>query len=69
MAGAQQALIAGLGVSCLNESAVPEKAVILEPSRLLPKMRDVEFSLLPGRDGESSFVRRVRAMLVQQFAS
>jgi DNA-binding transcriptional LysR family regulator len=68
VAGAQQAVVAGLGVGCLNESAVPAKATILKPSKRLPKLPAVEFSLLPGRDGESPFVTRVRAMLVQHFA-
>jgi DNA-binding transcriptional LysR family regulator len=68
VAGAQQALLAGLGITCLNESAVPAKAQILKPSTRFPKMPDAEFALLPRRDGESPFVSRVRAMLVQEFA-
>jgi DNA-binding transcriptional LysR family regulator len=68
VAGAQQALLAGLGITCLNESAVPARAQILTPSTRFPRMPDIEFALLPPRDGESPFVSRVRAMLVQQFA-
>jgi DNA-binding transcriptional LysR family regulator len=69
VAGAQQALLAGLGVTCLNESAVPAGAQVLKPSRWLPKMPDVEFALLPGRDSGSPLVSSVRDILVEQFAS
>lgn len=69
MAGAQQALVAGLGVSCLNELAVPAQATILKRIGGLPKMPDIEFSLLPGRADESPLVAQVRAMLVQQFTA
>jgi DNA-binding transcriptional LysR family regulator len=68
VAGVQQALMAGLGVTCLNESAMPSTTQILKPCRRLPKMPDVDFALLPGRDAESPFVARVRAMLVEEFA-
>jgi DNA-binding transcriptional LysR family regulator len=69
VAGAQQALLAGLGITCLNESAVPANAHILKPCRQLPKMPDVEFALLPGRDSGSPLVSHVRAILVEQFTS
>jgi DNA-binding transcriptional LysR family regulator len=68
VAGAQQALLAGLGVTCLNESSVPANAQILKPLRQLPKMPDVEFALLSGRDGETPLISRVKAILVEQFA-
>lgn len=68
VAGVQQALLAGLGVTCLNESAMPPTTRILKPSRQLPKMPDVDFTLLPGRDAESPFVARVREMLIREFA-
>jgi DNA-binding transcriptional LysR family regulator len=69
VAGAQQALLAGLGITCLNESAVPANAQILKPCRQLPKMPDVEFALLPSRDSGSSLVSRVRAILVEEFTT
>jgi DNA-binding transcriptional LysR family regulator len=69
VAGAQQALLAGLGITCLNESAIPANAQILRPCRQLPKMPDVEFGLISGRDSGNSLVSRVRAILVEQFMS
>jgi len=65
VAGAQQALLAGLGITCLNESAVPANARILKPGRL-PKMPDVEFVLLAGGEGERPLVSRVKQILVEQ---
>jgi DNA-binding transcriptional LysR family regulator len=65
VAGAQQALLAGLGVTCLNESAVPANAQILKPGHL-PKMPDVEFALLAGGDGERPLVSRVKQILIEQ---
>jgi DNA-binding transcriptional LysR family regulator len=69
VAGAQQALLAGLGITCLNESAIPANAQILRPHRQLPKMPDVEFGMISGRHSENSLVSRVRAILVEQFMS
>lgn len=63
--GAQQALLAGLGFTCLNESAVPPNAQILKPGRL-PKLPDVEFALLAGDDGERPLVSRVKQILIEQ---
>jgi DNA-binding transcriptional LysR family regulator len=65
--GAQQALLAGLGITCLNESAIPANAQILRSCRQLPQMPNVEFRLISGRDSENSLVSRVRAILIEQF--
>jgi DNA-binding transcriptional LysR family regulator len=63
--GAQQALLAGLGVTCLNESALPANVQILKSGHL-PKMPDVEFALLAGGDSDRPLVTRVKKMLVEQ---
>lgn len=67
VAGLQSALMAGLGVACLNASAVPVGAEICRPAFPLPALPDVEFSLLPARTGESDLVGAVRAMLASKF--
>ena len=67
VAGLQSALAAGLGVACLNESALCDGVV---PLRLagLPALPRVAFHVLPARKGESDFVVRARELLVAQFA-
>ena len=67
VAGLQSALAAGLGVACLNESALCDGVV---PLRLagLPALPRVAFHVLPARQGESDFVTRARELLVAQFA-
>lgn len=67
VAGLQSALAAGLGVACLNESALCDGVV---PLRLagLPALPRVAFHVLPARQGESDFVARTRELLVAQFA-
>jgi len=66
--GLQLALAAGLGVSCLNESAIPSgMARVGEPFKL-PPLPDVEFSLLPMRAGEPPLVSEVRQMLAKELA-
>lgn len=67
VAGLQSALAAGLGVACLNESALCDGVV---PLRLagLPALPRVAFHVLPARQGESDFVARARELLVAQFA-
>ncbi len=54
--GLQSALLAGLGVACLNASAVPMGAQVCQSAHHLPGLPDVEFSLLPPRPGESPLV-------------
>lgn len=68
VAGLQSALLAGLGVACLNASAVPMGAEVCRSAQHLPVLPDVEFSLLPPRPGESQLVSAVREMLASQFS-
>lgn len=66
--GLHLALAAGLGVTCLNASAVPPGARCIEAGGRLPTMPDVAFSLLPPRVGEAAFVTEARHMLAEQLA-
>lgn len=66
--GLQLALSAGLGVSCLNTSAFPQGAREFDGGFRLPRLPDVEFSLLPPRIGEPRLVTEAREMLAQQLA-
>ncbi|MGR6431001.1 LysR family transcriptional regulator [Rhizobium sp. PAMB 3174] len=66
IAGAQLALSAGLGVTCLNASAVPPGAVAVGEKFGLPAMRDVDFFLTPPKTGEAAFVTDVRNILAEQ---
>ena len=68
VAGLQAALAAGLGVSCLNASAVPDGTGVWRTTLSLPSLPDVEFSLLPPRPGEAALVGEVRRMLAGQLA-
>jgi len=67
VAGLQSALAAGLGVACLNESALCDGVVSLRQASL-PALPRVAFHVLPARRGESEFVARARELLVAQFA-
>ncbi|WP_177334294.1 LysR substrate-binding domain-containing protein [Pseudomonas sp. NBRC 111124] len=61
VAGLQSALKAGLGIACLNASAVPHG---VEPYRTgLTVLAQARFSLLPPRKGESALVENVRRLL------
>jgi DNA-binding transcriptional LysR family regulator len=67
VAGLQLALLAGLGVSCLNASSVPAGVAVCRPAiKLPPPLPEVEFSLLPPRPGEPELVSEVREMLAAQ---
>lgn len=68
VAGLQSALMAGLGIACLNASAVPMGAEVCRSAPPLPALPDVEFSLLPPRPGEPHLVGAVREMLASQFS-
>lgn len=68
VAGLQSALLAGLGISCLNTSAIPLGAEVCRMAQRLPMLPDVEFSLLPPRPGEAPLVGAVRDMLVTHMA-
>lgn len=66
VAGLQSALAAGLGVACLNESAIGEGVARLAAPHGLPALPRVAFQFLPGRRGETEFVARAREMLATQ---
>lgn len=68
VAGLQSALAAGLGVACLNESAIGEGIARLAPPHGLPALPRVAFQWLPARRGEIAFVTRAREMLSLQLA-
>jgi DNA-binding transcriptional LysR family regulator len=61
--GLHLALSAGLGVTCLNASAMPEGAAPFAGAPRLPALPDVAFSLTPPRPGEPPVVSQVREML------
>lgn len=64
VAGLQLAVAAGLGVACLNESALGAgMARLQEPG--LPALPSVEFRLLAARPGESEFVGLAREAIVK----
>lgn len=70
VAGLQMALAAGLGISCLNQSAIPAGVATLDPATVsslrLPALPDVEFCLLPPRRGEAPVVQAAREVLAEQ---
>ncbi|TWG88500.1 DNA-binding transcriptional LysR family regulator [Cupriavidus gilardii J11] len=72
VAGLQMALAAGLGLSCLNQSALVPGVAALDAAtqaRLgLPSLPAVEFGLLPARRGEAEFVAAARRVLVEQLS-
>ena len=66
VAGLQSALAAGLGVACLNESALCEGVARLAAPHGLPALPKVAFYLLPPRRGETPFVTRARELIAAQ---
>ncbi|QEN87046.1 LysR family transcriptional regulator [Labrys sp. KNU-23] len=68
VAGLHLALAAGLGVACLNRSAIPAGVAILDASFGLPAMPDIEFSILPPQARESALVTEVRHLLAKELA-
>ena len=68
VAGLQSALAAGLGVACLNESAIGEGIARLAPPHGLPGRPRGAFQGLAARRGESAIVTRAREMLSLQLA-
>lgn len=68
VAGLQSALAAGLGVACLNESAISDGVARLAAPHGLPALPRVAFELMPGRRGETPFVTRAREMLAAHLA-
>ncbi|OZI22162.1 LysR family transcriptional regulator [Bordetella genomosp. 7] len=67
VAGVQLALAAGLGVACLNESALAPGVERLSGAGL-PALPQVQFALLPARADESEFVVRARQALAEALA-
>lgn len=68
VAGLQSALAAGLGVACLNASALCDGVQVLPAAWKLPVLPQARFLVLPPRDGESGFVQQARQRLVADFA-
>jgi len=70
VAGLHLALAAGLGVSCLNASAIGPGVMPLDAAAVsrwrLPALPDAEFYLLPARRGESEFIGEARLALSEQ---
>ncbi|MDH1178820.1 LysR family transcriptional regulator [Achromobacter mucicolens] len=64
VAGLQLAVAAGLGVACLNESALGAGMARLQAPGL-PALPSVEFRLLVARPGESEFVGLAREAIVK----
>lgn len=64
VAGLQLAVAAGLGVACLNESALGAGMARLQAPGL-PVLPPVEFRLLAARPGESEFVGLAREAIVK----
>ncbi|WP_286939051.1 LysR family transcriptional regulator [Achromobacter sp. UBA4530] len=64
VAGLQLAVAAGLGVACLNESALGAGMARLQAPGL-PPLPSVEFRLLAARPGESEFVGLAREAIVK----
>jgi len=64
VAGLQLAVAAGLGVACLNESALGTGMARLQAAGL-PALPSVEFRLLAARPGESEFVGLAREAIVK----
>ena len=62
------AVEAGLGVTCLNASAIPPNAVTLNSLPVLPPMPDVAFRLVAPRVGEPAHISDVRNMLVDHLS-
>jgi len=72
VAGLQLALAAGLGMSCLNASAIGQGVAPLDTTNIrrlgLPALPEAEFFLLPGKRGEPDFIAAARDALAEQFA-
>lgn len=70
VAGLHLALAAGLGLSCLNASAIGPGVAPLDAATIarlgLPRLPEAEFFLLPARRRESAFVAEARDALAGQ---
>ncbi|WP_439683563.1 DNA-binding transcriptional regulator, LysR family [Cupriavidus oxalaticus] len=72
VAGLHLALAAGLGLSCLNASAIGPGVAPLDGGTVarlgLPRLPEAEFFLLPARRSESPFIAEARTVLAEQLA-
>jgi len=70
VAGLYLALAAGLGLSCLNASAIGPGVAALDAATVrrlgLPALPEAEFFLLPPKQGESAFIEAARATLAEK---
>jgi hypothetical protein len=71
VAGLHLALAAGLGVSCLNASAIGPGVAPFDAASVagwkLPALPSAEFYLLAARRGEGEFIGQARQALAEQF--
>lgn len=67
VAGLQAAVAAGLGVACLNQSALVDGMVALPAGSGLPVLPQVQFQLLPLRAQASPLLVQVRDLLLAQW--
>lgn len=69
VAGLQSAIAAGLGVACINATALTDTMQPVLPEAGLPRLTRVQFGLLPARGPESALVQQVRALLPSDWLS
>lgn len=69
VAGLRSAVAAGLGIACLNTSALEAPVVALRPGRLLPALPRVTFRVLPARAGENALAASVRALAIESLSA
>lgn len=68
IAGVQLAVEAGLGVTCLNRSAIPETIQIYAGGLKLPALPDVAFMLTAAHGRETKMMTKVRSLLIEQMS-
>lgn len=68
VAGLQSALVAGLGVACLNITSVPMCMVLWQSPARLPELQNVEFVLTPPQPKEPEMIAEIRSMLLSRLA-
>ncbi|CAM3522553.1 LysR family transcriptional regulator [Paracidovorax anthurii] len=68
IAGVRFAVAAGLGIACLNLSALDGPLLALAPGRRLPALPQVRFQVLAARQGEAAIAASVRALTVETFS-
>jgi DNA-binding transcriptional LysR family regulator len=71
VAGLQAALSAGLGIACLNESAMGAGLAALASPHGLPRLPDAQFHLLSGngQGPDDALASRVAELLIEHLAS